>query len=239
MNELKLIFMHALAYAVLTVGTVRGSTETTGPNGINSDPLFNAQGAVLTGSGIAIGQVEPSRPGDPNFDTDDSLFHLLVRPTGVFHRNPGSVSFDPIMNEPTEIIDVGAGGHATWVAGVMISTDISDPDMDGDVPIGVATGARLYAAGFNPMGPNLDEEAAITLQHLSTLPGVNIRAINMSFGTPLRDSHVLDGNSHLTLFIDWSAAAHDVLYVRAGNETIHGAPQSTDACPSWNLPNAR
>jgi subtilisin family serine protease len=41
----------------------------------------------------------------------------------------------------------------------------------------------------------------------------------MSFGNPFDSTHTLnDGNQHLTQFVDWSAAAHDVLYVASGYE---------------------
>jgi hypothetical protein len=40
----------------------------------------------------------------------------------------------------------------------------------------------------------------------------------MSFGNPLVGMNTLNGDQLLTLFVDWSARAHDILYVVAGNE---------------------
>ncbi|RIK82768.1 MAG: hypothetical protein DCC67_06790 [Planctomycetota bacterium] len=97
-----------------------------------------------------------------------------------------------------------------------ISSDTTDPDMDGDSPTGVAPAAQLHSIGFNPIGPDFDEEAAISTQHIITAAG-GIRAINMSFHNG-QTTPVLDGNQHLTQFADWSASLHNILYVVAGNE---------------------
>jgi hypothetical protein len=102
----------------------------------------------------------------------------------------------------------------------MISTDMVDPDGPGPmVPLtGVSPGARLYAVGDNGSGPDFDPESALAAQHLASLAGVDVRATNMSFGNPLVGMNTLNGDQLLTLFVDWSARAHDILYVVAGNE---------------------
>lgn len=74
----------------------------TGINGIHS------QGLGLTGRGIAIGQVEPERPGLPGFD-DAAHSNPTVIPAGVFVRNGPAIANSNTSN------------HAEQVAGVMIA----------------------------------------------------------------------------------------------------------------------
>jgi hypothetical protein len=68
----------------------------------------------------------------------------------------------------------------------------------------------------------LQEYIAISAQHLakhlSESPiNIDIPVINMSFGIDISPDP-LDGSSTLTQFVDWSATAHETLYVVAGNE---------------------
>ena len=86
----------------------------------------------------------------------------------------------------------------------------TDPDLTG-----VATGAMLYATLPNPSFTDPDDDMAIGANHLATLDNVVVRAINVSIG---RRNAVPDGNSKITLFVDWSAATHNVLYVVAAAE---------------------
>ncbi|MEX2308111.1 MAG: S8 family serine peptidase [Pirellulales bacterium] len=198
-------FISATACLVVIAVRVYASTDTIGPNGINSAGLRDFNGAPLNGAGIAIAELNEDRPGDPDFDTMDSLFHSLTNPEEVFFRDAGPpLSFDATADESMEI-----GEHAVWVAGLMISTDAT--------ATGVATGADLYAAGDNGTAPDFDPESAVTAQHLVSLPA-QIRAINMSFANPLVGSHIPNGNQLFTLFVDWSASEHDVLYVVSGNQ---------------------
>ena len=113
--------------------------------------------------------------------------------------------------------------HAERVASIVIGTDTTDPDDGGPMvaPTGVALGADLYSSATDPGPPPApyDVEAAITINHIATLSGVDVRAINTSFGNPFDATHSLnDGNQHLTQFVDWSASADDVLYVASGYE---------------------
>lgn len=205
-------FCLAIISVVISSRLVFASTDTLGTNGINAAGLLDFDGMPLDGSGVDIGQVEGARPGDPSFDTDVDLFHSLVDPEEVFMRSSPPLSFTPTMDDALNEIAV----HPLWVAGVLISTDTSNPDSDGDSPTGVAPGATLYSAGDDATPPDYDPETAITMQHLATLPGANIRAINMSIGNPSVGGHIPDGNQHLSQFIDWSASKHDILYVIAG-----------------------
>lgn len=217
----------ALMSIAISSSFVIASTDTLGINGINAAGLLDFNGMLLDGSGVDIGQVEGSRPGDPSFDTDGSLFHSKVDPAQVFMRSSPPLSFDPTVNDPNQS-EINA--HAVWVAGVLISTDASDPDSDGDSPIGIVPGARLYSAGDDATLPDRDPETAITMQHLATLPGADIRIINMSIANPLVGSHIPDGNQLLTQYIDWSASKHDILYVIAGNPI-----DDTDTIPTDNF----
>jgi hypothetical protein len=187
------------------------SEDSLGPNGINS------LGLGLDGSGIAIGQVEAGRPGQFGYDTDQ--VNDKVVPAAVYVQDMDAGEND------------GTSAHALWVASVMISKQTAVDPMTGvSPPIGVAQEANLHSSAFlgMPLPTTLEEQqedAAITAQHLATLPGIDIRAINMSFGVELASStSVYDGSSTLTQFIDWSANSnqHDVLYVVAGWELTVG-----------------
>lgn len=63
---------------LLLSAPAHGDALSTGRFGINSRILN------LTGDGIAIGQVEPTRPGKPGFDTDAGLLNSDVEPMAVF-----------------------------------------------------------------------------------------------------------------------------------------------------------
>lgn len=189
-----------------------GSTDTIGPNGIDSAGLQDANGAALTGIGIAIGQVEAGRPARAGVDNAASV-NANVTPTAVFRRDSNAVPNSDIATEAE---------HAQEVASVIISTDTTDPDGAGPrtAPTGVATQANLYSsADSGGNGPDFDPLSAISAQHVATRNGGDVRAINMSFGNPFFGGHTLnDGNQLLTQFVDWSATHHDVLYVVAGNQ---------------------
>jgi hypothetical protein len=105
-----------------------------------------------------------------------------------------------------------ADSHAVKVAGVMISTDT--------VARGVAVDADLFSVGINEQPTSLEDvydQIAQSMNFLATLPGQDIKAINISFGA--QSDGNADGSSTFTSYIDWSAKAHDILYVVAGNET--------------------
>jgi hypothetical protein len=220
MNSFKLAMCCALVNVALGVSAY-ASTNTIGMGGINSAGLRTFGGMPLDGAGVSIGQVEPTRPPDPGFDEDEDLLNMFVNPAAVFFRHPQEPGiplpppdFAPEMDKSMEMSD-----HATWVASVMISTDGNDPDMDGDSPMGVSPGANLNSAGYNSITVLIDTDiaVAITAQHLATPAGGSVRANNFSFAVPLT-ARSANGNQHLTLFVDWSAAHHDILYVIAGNQ---------------------
>jgi hypothetical protein len=148
-------------------------------------------------------EVETGRPGLPGFDNAMNS-NLTVVPEAVFVQNGGA----------TANMNIGFG-HATEVASVMISADITDPDMDGDAPTGVAHGADLFASAYDATDDQ--PAAAISAQHVANQNNGNVWAINFSFAQAL-DGAMLDGNSLLTQFVDWSAKRHETLYVAAGNQ---------------------
>ncbi len=209
-------------FVILCVGTLSNSmfasTTTIGPNGINSAGLTLANGMPLTGALISIGQVEISRPGkrvaDGGFDSEANS-NTTIKPANVFVGTTGGAS----------IANMQIDDHATQVAGVMISTETTDPDGMGPMvaPTGVATSALLFSSAFTLAGPDFDADAAIAAQHIANQDGGLVRAINMSFVNPRVGGHVNDGDQKLTQFIDWSATQHDVLYVVAFKNTL-GSP---------------
>lgn len=210
-----------LCALVLSI-SVRASTTTIGVNGIQSAGLTLANGMPVNGGSVgsfgavAIGQVETGRPGksvaDGGFDNLANSSPDVV-PTEVFRRTTSGAG----------IANFFTTDHAEEVASIIIGTDMTDPDGVGPrtAPTGVALGAALYSAATDPGSPPVpfDQEAALTINNIATLAGVDVRAINMSFGNPFDATHNLnDGNQLLTQFVDWFASAHDVLYVTAGYE---------------------
>ncbi len=149
---------------------------------------------VLTGAGINIGQVEASRPTKPGYDKFFS--HPDVTPVDVFKR------------DLQDIPDGFYGDHANYVAGVMTANGAADQ--------GIAPKANLYSSA-HAAGVADQDWALVSMQKVATVKN-DIRAINLSFGQELGKRDKLDGNSLLSLGLDWSARKHNVLYVIAGNE---------------------
>ena len=201
------------ACALVLAASAQASTDTIGPNGINSVALG------LTGAGVVIGQVEQARPGDVDIGDDPNHSNTTTDPAGVFEQdNPGVPPDDDEVRN-----------HAQEVAGVIISSDATDgvgvdihgnPLTNGIAPTGVAMGASLYSSAYITTGvsPGYDH-AILTFQFVATRPGM--RAVNHSWGKPTADPNNTgpsDGNSQLTLALDWSASQHDVLHLVAGNQ---------------------
>jgi hypothetical protein len=218
MNRLKMwIVVIVLELGLNAIASA--SEDSIGPNGINS------LGLGLDGSGIAVGQVEPGRTGLTNYDNAANCCNDKIVPTEVFLQN----MLAPENRETDE--------HAIWVAGVIISTQTSVPPATPphSPPIGVAPEALLFSSAFLDtmnLPTSYQQDTAVTLQHLATLVGADIQAINMSMGVALEGTEELDGTSLLSQFIDWSANQHDILYVVAGNEFANplppGGPVPTD-----------
>jgi hypothetical protein len=224
----------------LSFAQTYASQDTIGPNGINSAGLTTANGLPLNGGAVAsvnpvaIGQVESFRPGDNSFDTDPTLKNATVDPAGVFFLKQGPpITYNATANIASEIgeppypFPPANGHHSIEVAGVMISTAMDTPNTP-ITPTGVSTGAQLYSIGQESTGFDDDQYLALAAQQLALLPGVDVRAINMSVLTT-SSSGASDGNSLATLFVDWSASAHDVLYVVSGTESMTGGPTGAPA----------
>lgn len=192
-----------------------------GESGIDARRLQQAP-YNLTGSKIAIGQVEIGRPAFFGLDKAAGT-NPSVRPGGVFFRNNSAAANDYV------------DGHAGNVASIMVSTD--------KYLRGVAPGAMLFssAAGFVERGGQVEE--CLASQTIALQNGGEVRATNFSFGEPLqndpRPDATLDGNALLTQCIDWSASFHNVLYVIAGNQGNGGIPIPTDNYNGVNIANSR
>jgi len=213
-----------IGLATLFATTAMGDTITIGPNGINSAGLLDFDGMPLTGTGVVIGQVEEARPGDAEVGDDLAHRNTTTNPADVFIQdNPG--------NPPPNTADIHE--HSQEVAGVMISTDVTDgvapPEVvNGIAPTGVATGASLYSSGYVTLGVDPGyQHAILTFQFIASLP--NTRAVNHSWGKATESpGDPLDGNSLLTLALDWSASQHNVLHLVAGNQGAGGRPVPKD-----------
>ena len=186
---MKFAFAVCVSVVLIFAVTTKASEDTIGPDGIDSAGLIGFDGETLTGGGVAIGQVELNRPGRPGTDHMATSYNLVVQPTAVFFRtsntnftpNPDSIK-NPMTN-PQGDIDT----HPEEVAGVMIS-NAGGSEIDPSIPTGVALGASLFSAGFNPASGsdvNVDAELMMELIADQTIPGqannAHVKAINMSF----------------------------------------------------------
>src|SRR5882724_3304321 len=132
----------------------------------NSVVLENATNGPLdayTGTGVVIGQVEGAMP-DPN---QVYLLNQIVGTTNLYYGTPGP-SF--------------GSGHATQVAGVMVSTN--------PATVGVAVGAKVYSV-YGLIGPDplvgatnddLDFQTNVVNAAAFLASQPNVRVINMSIG---------------------------------------------------------
>jgi hypothetical protein len=200
-----------LGASCLSAPVIASALESSlGTNGIDAlklhKPPYN-----LIGRKIAIGQVEIGRPGMFGWDKAVSK-NRAISLVAVFLRNGPAKSNN------------GVDPHAYNVAGVMVSQDKALP--------GVAPGARLYSSAVGSTKNMGQPEECLSAQHIALQNSGDVRAINFSFGEPLsrdpRPEAALDGNALLTLCIDWSSRAHDVLYAIAGNQGKGGIPIPTD-----------
>lgn len=173
-------------------------------SGINSDITG------LDGSGVKIGQFELDRTPDPNFDTNENLYHTQVHPSAIYY---GGV---------TETVVNRTDAHPLGVASILIGTD--DPDFR---VAGVAPAALLHSAGYSPI-PSHHDELGLALSRLADINNVN--TINISHLLEVQFPESVDGNNFFSQFVDWSARTDDVLYTIAFTyDTIAEDPAPTDS----------
>ncbi|WP_199324693.1 S8 family serine peptidase [Phormidium sp. FACHB-1136] len=176
----------------------------------------------LTGGKIAIGQVEIGRPGRFGLDKGTPSPVAVWR---VLQLDRWATAND--------FVD----GHAANVASVMISQD--------KTLTGVAPEALLYAGAVGELdgSRSAQPEECLTTQAVATQNSGDVRALNFSFGEPLRrdprPNPVLDGNALLTQCIDWLSRHHGALYVIAGNQGRGGIPIPTDNFNGLNIAYSR
>ncbi|NER78159.1 MAG: S8 family serine peptidase [Leptolyngbya sp. SIO1D8] len=197
-------------------------SSSVGSGGIDALRL-HAEPFFLTGSKIAIGQVEIGRPSQFGLDkVANADLPVSVNRVFLIDRQPN----------PNQYVD----GHAANVASVMIS---QDKELTG-----VAPNATLYSAAVGPIrGRSGQPEECFASQQVALSNGGDVRAMNYSFGESLsrdpRPNAVLDGNALLTQCIDWSERVHDLLYVIAGNQGGGGIPIPTDNFNGINVAYSR
>ncbi|MFN5515318.1 MAG: S8 family serine peptidase [Cyanobacteriota bacterium] len=165
----------------------------------------------LTGKKIALGQLEMGRP--PQFGRDKlALWPPLVTLAGVFWGEKPAP--ENRLIEP----------HALQVASVLAGSSKAFR--------GAAPGARLYSSAFGRLKEQFQENQCLALQALARQNGGDVRAINLSFGEPLRrDSRRiprLDGEGLLSQCLDWLSRTETTLMVVAGNQGKGGIPLPGD-----------
>lgn len=195
-----------------------GSEESIGQNGIRSAGLVGADGTPLDGSGVNIGQVEPGRVADRGFDSDANS-NLFVNPFEIRE-------LDGDMPFPNT--ELGFDYHPIKVSSVING----QPGENGEpgAPASVSPGASIYSSAYIQTFSTQPENALITTQYIANKFGFldysrHIRTINHSWG--VFTAPPPDGNSQLTMGLDWIASTFDVLNVNSGSQgdELHFAPK--------------
>ena len=112
---------------------------------------------------MAIGQVEPARPGKidpPNEDTVANCCNSDVHLAAAYHRDSVAVANQGPFND-----------HAIAVAGVMVST-ASAASAPHSPPTGVATAASLSSSAIDITSLSDLQDAAISAQQIATIPNM-------------------------------------------------------------------
>jgi hypothetical protein len=188
-----------------------------GPNGVNARVTGLTGGA---GYGV-IAEVESDRPGKAGYDSASNSASNTA-PNGVYFQTSGGQDapnqhiLDPQTNTP----------HATGVANIMIGQNGSLTGRTGvDYPAyeGVAQGAILVADASG----DFDEVNLVeSLNRMAIINGGGVEAINMSFIIGVSFPEGPDGSSYLSLFEDWSARQHDVLYINSWGNSIQSVDRA-------------
>jgi hypothetical protein len=204
----------SIALVLVLQVPVYADSVSRGPMGANATGLTLPNGSPLNGLNITVGQVEVLRPAKTPPD-DPAIANPWVNPFQVTTQ-AGTMA---VQHQHVD-------DHPTGVASVIISTDTVDnsPMPNGIAPTGIAQGAKLYASGFVTLGIEPGYADALrTTQYIAKLfPFENnlqhVRAINHSWLKEDTEIGSLDGNSYLTLGMDWIAMEFDVLNVFGGPE---------------------
>lgn len=211
--------------------TLPGGAPLTGA-GIRIGQIEQGRPGVPVGAGIAA---DPNgewfidsnlngvyNVGEPWFDNNGNGLYTAgwinansnVRPEGVYVLNADAPRA-PFLNAAWAVNGFNANdhnldAHAQNVAGVMVS--------GGGLTRGVAPGASLHSGAYVLGGAQAGayENVLVTLQHVATRNGDDVRAINNSWAKSLRTGVSNNGASLLTLGVDYMAGHHDTLMVFAG-----------------------
>jgi hypothetical protein len=178
---------------------------------VNAIGLKRPDGVTLTGAGVNIGQLEPSRASVHGYDSAGNT-HPAVIPT------ESKLSVGRNLIQPDEaLFEDEISEHALQIAGIMIGGPAG--------PKSVAPGANLYSAGYKyPVEP-LDEKL-LTLQYIAKrfsfddVQHRHIRAINHSWTDGNAGDGPFSGDSRLTLGVDWMASRFDVLEGKRGRRSF-------------------
>jgi hypothetical protein len=174
--------------------------------GINARLIPMPSGTLwLTGTSVAIGQVENERP----VTSRDNFVHPDVIPTGILYRDR---AVTPRITRVT--VDVQ---HAERVAGAMIGSGRWQSD---GLHKGVAPDASLTAAATGSPFPFIMQYVdLITTQNLIRV--ASPKAVNLSFGLggdPGSPFVAANGRSLFTKGLDWLATNFDVSIVVAAED---------------------
>ena len=158
-------------------------------------------------------------------------------------NNPGQVINGPDLTEESQdpsVAHLDTYGHGTFMAGIIAGHDAGvDPATsqgNQDAYLGVAPGARIVSVKVADAYGATDVSQVIAgiawvVQHAHD-PGLNIRVINLSFGTDSRQSYRLDPLAY-AVEVAWRAGI--VVVCSAGNSGANSGRMTMPAADPFVL----
>ncbi len=205
-------------------GAARGSEQAVEPphlrNGVNGDT--DPEGPLTT-AGELVGAPSYWEEGITGRGVDVALIDTGVAPVEGLAA-PGQVVNGPDLSfdsQATNHRHLDGHGHGTHMAGIIAGRDDDDDaleDDDSDGGIGVAPGARIINVKVGDYGGATDVSQVIAaidwvVQHRNQ-GGLDIRVLNLSFGTDGSQSYKIDP---LTFAAEMAWRKGIVVVVAAGN----------------------
>jgi serine protease AprX len=177
--------------------------------GVHADAVRgrnDSQGRRITGKGVGVALIDSGVTPVPGLD-DDNLV------------NGPDLSFDS-QSDSTRYLD--AYGHGTHMAGIISGRDaavVSGKENDPRNFVGIAPDANIINMKVAAADGSTDVSQVIAaidwvVQHKDD-PSMNIRVLNLSFGTPAQQTYLLDPLAYAAE-VAWRKGI--VVVVSAGNE---------------------
>jgi serine protease AprX len=181
----------------------------------------NAWNSRLTGAGVDVALIDSG----------------ITRVTGL--ANPGQVIYGPDLSEESQVpnlADLDTFGHGTFMASVIAGHQpgVKPSATDASSFMGVAPDAGLVSVKVADAEGMTDVSQVIAgidwvVQHADD-PGLNIRVLNLSFGTDSTQSYVLDPLAYAAE-VAWRSGI--VVVTSAGNDGSDAGHLTMPAADPW------